>query len=472
MNYKKTIPTTPATTKNMSCHRRTFALSQILLIYFLELFKHKLFLLANASRKKQSFTFLSQFLLISTIIFTVTVAVTAADYDEPNTHRNYLIERINFNLKQLIVDHADDSSQTTKIELSPINDINNLVYYKGHVFVAAENKLLKLSAQTLQIEQYVDYGPSLDSPSCRYNPIEECPNEAKYVMNNVNKLQMVYEQRGAILSCWTWYQGVCNLRSLDDFTRLVKNASKPAVSSDSFNTTIGFIANPQHPFFVATTKNNLGPYRDEVPALAGRSISANRFMQILLSNTQGLKSSKASIEFIARYSKTFIVKYVQAFNVGIYNYFLSVQHMDADASSSGADKLVTKLARLCLNDLSFTKSYTEMPLKCLSSSTLSLKTIHYNELMAARLVHVKSESLSDGLNSYYVIGLFQETKRSTFNASLPQDKDENENFNDEQSKTKKVFRYIFLSFKDKLSWIVPEKANVGCFYNFGDRHFV
>ena len=112
--------------------------------------------------------------------------------------------------------------------------------------------------------------------------------------------------------------------------------------------------------------------------------------------------------------------------------------MDADASSSGSDKLVTKLARLCLNDLSFTKSYTEMPLKCLSSSTLSLKSIHYNELMAARLVHIKSESLSDGLNAYYVIGLFQETKRSTFNASLPQDKDDSDNLNDEQSK-----RYIY-----------------------------
>jgi hypothetical protein len=245
-------------------------------------------------------------------------------------------------------------------------------------------------------------------------------------------------QRAAILSCWTWHQGVCDLRSLDDLTHLVQNASIPVVASDPFNTTIGFIANAansQDLFYVATTNNNFGPYRDEVPALAGRSLSANRFMQILSSNTQGLKSSKASIEFIARYSKTFIVKYVEAFNVGIYNYFLSVQHMDADTSSSGADKLVTKLARLCLNDLSFTKSYTEMPLKCLSSSTSSLKSIHYNELMAARLVHIKSESLSDGLNSYYVIGLFQETKRSTFNASLPQDKDDNENSNDEQSKT-------------------------------------
>ncbi len=70
---------------------------------------------------------------------------------------------------------------------------------KGHVFVAVENNLLKLNDQILQIEQYVNYGPSLDSPSGRYNPIEECPNEVKYVMNNVNKFQMVYEKRGAIL---------------------------------------------------------------------------------------------------------------------------------------------------------------------------------------------------------------------------------------------------------------------------------
>ena len=241
---------------------------------------------------------------------------------------------------------------------------------------------------------------------------------------------LVYESRNALLTCWTWRQGVCDLRSLSDITQLVQNASNtPVVANDPFNSTIGFIAsaaNSQDLFYVAATHNHFGPYRDEVPALAGRSISQSRFMQILSSNSQGLKASKASIEFIARYSKTFIVKYVTAFNVGVYNYFLSVQHMDVEASANG-ERLVTKLARLCLNDLSFTKSYTEMPLKCTSNSRgsiSSLRSIHYNELIGAKLVLVKHDEVSSESGNYFVVGLFQETSRTTFNASLPQESEE------------------------------------------------
>jgi len=40
-----------------------------------------------------------------------------------------------------------------------------------------------------------------------------------------------------------------------------------------------------------------------------------QFMDVLASS-QGLKSSKASIEFISRFQSSFIVKYVEAFNLG------------------------------------------------------------------------------------------------------------------------------------------------------------
>ena len=152
-----------------------------------------------------------------------------------------------------------------------------------------------------------------------------------------------------------------------------------------------------------------------MPALAGRSLSNSRFMRVLSSNSQGLKSSKASIEFMSRYSKTFIVKYVQAFNYGVFNYFLSVQHMDV--GSSEMTRLETKLARLCLNDLSFTKSYTEMPMRCVSGSVTEMRSVHYNELVSARVVRVESEG-------YYLVGLFQETSRMTFNDTLPQERDD------------------------------------------------
>ena len=338
------------------------------------------------------------------------------------------------------------ASQTTTSNI--LKNINNVAYYNGYLYVGAQNWLLKLNAVTLQIEQSVRYGPVLDSPNCRYWPIEEClfsspsssnqdifyqqqqtpSSSSKSLLNNFNKLLIIYEQRNALLTCWSARQGVCDLRDLNDITQVIQNTSISTVANDPFNTTIGFIAssaNSQDLFYVASTYNNLGPYRDEIPALAGRSLTTtqnNRFMQILTSNSQGLKSSKASIEFMSRYTKSFIVKYINAFNLGIYNYFLTVQHMDTDAFNKG-ELLITKLARLCLNDLSFTKSYIEMPLKCTSgssSSVSSLRSIDYNELINARVVNIKSFNTNEQDN-YYIVGLFQQTNRNTFNATLQQD---------------------------------------------------
>ena len=354
-----------------------------------------------------------------------------------------LLQRINFNLAHLE---------------PPVTSVTNLLYHGGHVYVAAPNLLLKLNALTLTVEQHVVYGPNMDAASCRYHPVEECPTDAiKRPADNYNKLLLVHAQQDALVSCWTWRQGVCDLRSLADLTRLLETSTTPVVASDPFNSTVGFVAraaNSQPLLYVGVTHNALGPYRDEVPALAGRSLqSAPRFMHVLAANSQGLKASKASIEFMARFTKTFVVKYVHAFNVGVYNYFLSVQHMDADAAavSSSSGKLVTKVARLCLNDLSFTKSYMEMPLRCESSakgSPSSLRSIHYNELVAAKLVLVRSggsrlEEAAAATGSYVVMGLFQETERGTFNESLPQDKETSDDGPKGESKKIKKFIIFF-----------------------------
>lgn len=350
----------------------------------------------------------------------------------------YLLERLNLNLSDLTPSgHAPYAAAASSQTEPKLTNINTIKYYNGYLYIAAQNWLLKLNANTLKIEQSIRYGPVLDSPMCRYNPIEECSSATptKHSMNNFNKLLIVYESKQALLSCWTAKQGVCDLRDLNDISQLIQNSSIPAVANDPFNSTVGFIAsapNSQDLFYVASTHNSFGPYRDEVPALAGRSLntqsqlipsfssSANRFMQILNSNSQGLKSSKASIEFISRFSKSFIVKYVTAFNLGIYNYFLSVQHMDTEPALRG-DLLITKLARLCLNDLSFTKSYTEMPLRCTSGSR-GLRSVDYNELISAKLVSIRNlesrDEFAEMSNDHYIVGLFQETSRRTFNASL------------------------------------------------------
>ena len=303
-----------------------------------------------------------------------------------------------------------------------IGTISHMLVHGEHVYVSAADWLLKLSARTLRVEQSVRYGPVLDSPACRYSMStlsSQSDSDSSTAgcrltrtrVHNHNKLLLVYEARHALLSCWSARQGTCELRSLDDLTQLVQNSSVPAVGNDARNSTVGFIAaaaNSQELLYVAATYTGHGPYRDEVPALAGRSLDRAKFMSVLGSKAGGLKASRASIEFIARFAKSFIVHYVHAFNHGVYNYFLSVQHADTDAMQRG-ERLLTKIGRLCLNDLSFTRSYVEMPLRCRASSNGDHSDSDYNELVSARLVRLAAVP--------YVLGLFARTSRTSFNAS-------------------------------------------------------
>ncbi len=367
------------------------------------------------------------------------VSMPLINSNNPNQEQ-YLIKKLSLNdlnnniptpdskSSLLYSNGADDTQQKTP----KITNINNLVLHKNSLFIGAQNWLLKLNANTFEIEQSIQYGPVLDSPFCRYNARggEEClSNNKKQLTNNFNKVLLIHEKENLLLSCWTARQGVCDLRDLSNLTNLVQESSSASglVANDPHNSTVGFIAtssNSQDLFYVANTYTSLGPYRDECPALAGRSLShqASKFMDIIQSKGQGLKSSQASIEFIQRYRKSFIVKYVQGFNLGIFNYFLTVQHLDTDSSShftssssySASNILQTKLARFCLNDLSFVKSYTELPLKCLSSKKMPnngrKSSVLYNELISSKLVKIKGQ--------YYIAGLFQQTTRTNFNSSL------------------------------------------------------
>ena len=111
-------------------------------------------------------------------------------------------------------------------------------------------------------------------------------------------------------------------------------------------------------------------------------------MSILTNNNQGLKATKASIEFLSRQLKSFIVRYLYGFSTNLYNFLLTVQYMDTDEQLKG-DQLVTKIIRLCKNDLSFIKSCVEIPLKC----------GNYNELISAKLV-----------NKTLLMGLFRQSR--------------------------------------------------------------
>lgn len=172
----------------------------------------------------------------------------------------------------------------------PLANINNVVVYNDSVFVGAENVLLRLDARDLRTLQSIRVGPVLDSAMCRYAPREECLySRRKSLTPNYNKLVLVMERERALLVCWTAYQGVCEMRDLDDLSVVRANSSVAVVANDAVNSTIAFQAtspNSQRLLYVATTYTSLGAYRDDVPALAGRSLQSHRFMQLIESNNQ------------------------------------------------------------------------------------------------------------------------------------------------------------------------------------------
>jgi plexin A len=324
-----------------------------------------------------------------------------------------------YNCAEIEVDIEDETSNRVLLREpethEPIININNVVVHNDTIYIGAENVLLKVDARTLRIVQSVRTGPLLDSPMCRYAPREECLySRRKSLTPNYNKIVLVLPDTQSLLTCWTAFQGVCETRDLDDLSRLKSNSTVAVVANDPVNSTIAFQAtspNSQRLLYVATTYTSLGAYRDDLPALSGRSLQPHRFMQVIESNNQ-LKTVKSSIEFVSRFRKSFIVKYITGFNLGLHNYYLSVQHTDTDALLAN-QPLVTKISRLCLNDLSFTKSYTEITLKCLSGSRgsiSSLRSVDYNELIASKLVEIDGE--------HFLIGLFQQTTRTNFNMSL------------------------------------------------------
>jgi hypothetical protein len=311
-----------------------------------------------------------------------------------------------------------------------LNNINNILIYKNkYIIIGGENFLLKLSAKNLQVNEQIRYGPVYDSRQCKFYPNEECNsfNTEKYLTNNYNKLIIPFENGNnediSIITCWTAYQGICDMRSISNLNNLIVNSTIPSVANDVFNSTIGFVTlspSLQPILLVATTYNNNGPYRDDIPAIAGRSLQPTssseryrqlQFMQILTNNNQGLKESKSSIEFMSRQLKTFIVKYIDGFKTKFYNYFLTLQHLDVTTSNLGAQLVQTKIIRFCQNDLSFIKSYMEQPLRCESK----IDGTFYNELVHSRLVEW---NFGDKKKISYLVGLFQETKRYTMqNAS-------------------------------------------------------
>lgn len=219
--------------------------------------------------------------------------------------------------------------------------------------------------------------------------------------NNYNKILVVDHESRQLIVCGSLNQGACRKHQLGQLANYSELIPLPVASNDEHSTSVALITSPhsgggasqatnpsssarsgsftsgsgsgssqsrQPIMYVAATNSKLGPYREMVPAISGRYLEpASKAMQII--EKSFTDSARIDISFELR--DYYLVNYIYAFQHNDYVYFATVQRK-SPLRQLEEWGYITRLARLCLSDLSF-QSYTELTLECRSSGTESAR---------------------------------------------------------------------------------------------------
>ncbi|XP_015599492.1 plexin-A2 [Cephus cinctus] len=253
-----------------------------------------------------------------------------------------------------------------------VEKMNHLVVDKntGRVYVGGVNRLYQLSPN-LTLDVKVETGPRGDSNQCSSI---DCPSEAvKRPVDNVNKALVIDYTTTRLISCGSVFQGMCNVRNLQNISDVVQEVREPVVANNATASTVAFIApGPPNPpvsqvMYVGVTFTGNSPYRSEVPAVSSRSLEADRMLNIAQSAVT--TGTRIYVNSLSR--ERYPITYVYGFSSEGFSYFLTTQPKNPDIMS-----YISKLVRLCHEDPHY-YSYTEMSIECTSEDRV------YNLVQAA-----------------------------------------------------------------------------------------
>jgi len=267
-----------------------------------------------------------------------------------------------------------------------------VIYQSYHeivqVYVGAINRLHQLSSD-LELKAEDVTGPKMDNPECA---LLDCPNDIqKKPTENVNKVLLIDYSTSRLIECGTLFQGLCNVRSLQNITILEKEVQEAVVANEEHASTVAFIApgptNPpsSHVMYVGVTYTNNSPDRSKIPAVASRSLQKEKMFQIAASHE--VSGTRMFINNYAR--ETYPIKYVYGFSSERFSYFLSYQPKNSHQSQSR--DYISKLVRICQDDSSY-YSYTEIPIECVGKDGTK-----YNSVQAG-YVGKPGSDLAESLN--------------------------------------------------------------------------
>ncbi|XP_063875423.1 plexin-A1-like isoform X1 [Scylla paramamosain] len=235
----------------------------------------------------------------------------------------------------------------------------------GTVYVGGVNRLYQLDPNLRQLQAVVT-GPVNDSLECSASA-SDCKGETAGTMkatDNVNKVLVIDYTRSRLIVCGTVRQGSCQVRGLRDITIHTRNVSEAIVANNATASTVAFIApgppNPPvtHVLYIGVTYTGKSVYRDEVPAVASRSLEDDRFFEIAV--TEVTTSTRMLVNSLAR--ERYPITYVYGFGSEKFSYFLTRQLEDTYTGFP----YISKLVRVCQNDSAY-YSYTEIPIECKDS---------------------------------------------------------------------------------------------------------
>nr|XP_045589428.1 plexin-A1-like isoform X1 [Procambarus clarkii] len=233
----------------------------------------------------------------------------------------------------------------------------------GTVYAGGVNRLYQLDPN-LRVLQNVETGPVNDSTDCSAS---DCKTDTVHTLKatqNVNKVLVIDYTRSRLIVCGTVRQGSCQVRDLRDIVSHTRNVSEAIVANNATASTVAFIApgppNPpvSHVLYIGVTYTGKSVYRDEVPAVASRSLEDDKFFDIAV--TDVTTSTRMLVNSLAR--ERYPISYVYGFGSEKFSYFLTRQMEDTNTGSP----YISKLVRVCQNDSAY-YSYTEIPIECKDS---------------------------------------------------------------------------------------------------------
>ncbi|KTG46922.1 hypothetical protein cypCar_00031657, partial [Cyprinus carpio] len=243
------------------------------------------------------------------------------------------------------------------------------------VYLAAVNNLYQLNA-TLAKEVETHTGPVLDNPLCHAPQLPQATCEhQKTLTDNHNKLLALDRAQGVLLACGSVFQGFCELRAMEDASRLA--VKFPQDGATVFPSMLNIAANHEN----ASTNHSKEDLRFEnTPEIAIRSLDTADLARLFTYDINPSEDNVFKIKQEVKQKNK--LSFVRAFVHKSYSYIAINNDANAGVKESQPNSI---LARICLDtdaprrsaeSRKLTESYIQMGLQCGSSGNI------YNRLLS------------------------------------------------------------------------------------------